>query len=41
MDGSVPVAPGEYWRWYLLPGAVDAVLVAALAVFVQALSPSK
>jgi ABC-2 type transport system permease protein len=34
-------ALGEYLLWYLLPGAVDAVLVAALAVFVQALSPSK
>ncbi|HET9639347.1 MAG TPA: M1 family aminopeptidase [Allosphingosinicella sp.] len=41
LGGGVDVAPGEYWLWYLLPGAVDAVLIAVFAVFVQALSPSK
>jgi len=41
LDGGVAVAPREFLLWYFLPGAVDAVLVAALAVFVQALSPSK
>lgn len=41
LDGDVALAPGEYLRWALLPGAVDAVLMAVLAVFVQALSPSK
>ena len=41
LEGGVTPAPGEYLRWYLLPGAADAILIAALAVFVQALSPSK
>jgi hypothetical protein len=41
LEGGVALAPGEYWLWYLLPRGVDALLVAALAVFVQALSPSK
>ncbi|UGB46306.1 hypothetical protein LQ772_03120 [Frateuria edaphi] len=39
--GGVDPAPGQYLRWYLLPGTVDAVAIAALAVFVQALSPGK
>ncbi|MBA3527023.1 MAG: aminopeptidase, partial [Sphingomonas sp.] len=41
LDGGVDIALGEYLLWYLMPGAVDALLIAALAVFVQALSPSK
>ncbi len=41
LDGGVDIALGEYLHWYLLPGAVDAILIAALAVFVSALSPSK
>ena len=41
LKGGVDIAPGEYLLWYLLPGAVDALLIAVLAVFVQALSPSK
>jgi ABC-2 type transport system permease protein len=41
LDGGVDIAPGEYLLWYLLPSAVDAVLVAVLAVFVAALSPGK
>jgi ABC-type Na+ efflux pump permease subunit len=41
LDGGVDLTPGEYLLWYLLPGGVDAVLIAVLAVFVQALSPSK
>jgi ABC-type transport system involved in multi-copper enzyme maturation permease subunit len=41
LEGGADPALGEYLLWYLLPGAVDAVLVAALAVFVAALSPSK
>jgi len=32
---------GEYLVWYVLPNAIDLALVAALAVFVQALSPHK
>jgi aminopeptidase N len=31
----------EYLLWWVLPNAIDAVLLAALAVFVQALSPHK
>lgn len=41
LEGGVDIALGEYLLWYLLPGAVDAVLIAVLAVFVSALSPSK
>jgi ABC-2 type transport system permease protein len=41
LGGGVPVAAGEYLLWYLLPGTVDAVLIAVFAVFVQALSPGK
>ncbi|MET1110805.1 MAG: M1 family aminopeptidase [Allosphingosinicella sp.] len=41
LAGGVDVAPGEYALWYLLPGAVDVLLIAVLAVFIQALSPSK
>jgi ABC-2 type transport system permease protein len=41
LEGGVDISPGEYSLWYLLPGTVDALLIAALAVFVQALSPSK
>ena len=41
LEGGVALAPGDYLLWYLLPGGVDAVLIAALAVFVAALSPSK
>lgn len=39
--GGGDVSLGEYWRWYLLPQTVDMVLLAILAVFVQALSPNK
>lgn len=41
MDGGVDIEPGQYLFGYLLPGAADAVLLAVLAVFVSALSPSK
>jgi hypothetical protein len=41
LEGGVDLDLREYLLWYLLPGAVDAVLVAVLAVFVQALSPGK
>ena len=40
-DGGVEIALRDYLLWYLLPGAVDALLIAVLAVFVAALSPSK
>ncbi len=41
LSGGVDPAPGEFLLRYLLPSAVDSVLVAVLAVFVQALSPNK
>jgi len=41
LEGGVDIAASEYLLWYLLPGAVDAVLIAVLSVFVAALSPSK
>lgn len=41
LGGGVEISLGEYLLWYLLPGAVDSILIAVLAVFVQALSPSK
>jgi hypothetical protein len=41
LDGGVDIALREYLLWYLLPGVVDALLMAVLAVFVAALSPSK
>ena len=39
--GGVAFELGKWLWWWVLPGTVDAVLLAALAVFVQALSPSK
>lgn len=41
LKGGVDLEPARFVLWYLLPSAVDAALLAALAVFVQALSPSK
>ncbi|HKN67035.1 MAG TPA: M1 family aminopeptidase, partial [Gemmatimonadaceae bacterium] len=35
------VEPGKYLLWYVLPATWDMLLLAALAVFVQALSPHK
>jgi ABC-2 type transport system permease protein len=39
--GFTEVEPGKYLLWYVLPTAWDVLLLAALAVFVQALSPHK
>lgn len=39
--GFSRIEPGTYLLWYVLPMTWDAMLVAALAVFVQALSPHK
>ncbi|HYI41980.1 MAG TPA: M1 family aminopeptidase [Allosphingosinicella sp.] len=41
LDGGVELGLGDYLLRYLLPGGVDAVLIAMLAVFVAALSPGK
>ncbi|HET7228764.1 MAG TPA: M1 family aminopeptidase [Longimicrobium sp.] len=40
-SGFTQVEPGKYLLWYVLPAAWDMLLLAALAVFVQALSPHK
>jgi aminopeptidase N len=39
--GYAQLEIGGYLLWYLLPNAVDYVLIAVLAVFVQAISPHK
>ena len=39
--GFTEVELGKYLLWYVLPATWDALLLAALAVFVQALSPHK
>ena len=39
--GFTDLEPGKYVLWYLLPGAAGLILIAVLAIFVQALSPSK
>lgn len=39
--GFPRIEPGTYFLWYLLPMTWDAMLVAALAVLVQSLSPHK
>ena len=41
LKGGVEISIGDYLLWYLLPSGVDALLIAVLAVFVQALSLSK
>ena len=39
--GVTVLAPDEYLGWYVAPLAVDFVLIAILAVFIQAISPNK
>ncbi len=39
--GYTDLELGKYLLWYVLPGAWDMLLIAALAIFVQALSPHK
>ncbi|MDP8914737.1 MAG: aminopeptidase [Pseudomonadota bacterium] len=39
--GFTRIEPGTYLLWYVLPMTWDAMLAAALAVFVQTLSPNK
>ena len=41
INGSAQPEPGKYLLWYILPQSVDMLLLASLAVFVQALSPNK
>ena len=39
--GYTNLEPGKYLLWYVLPQAAGHILIAVLAIFVQALSPSK
>ena len=39
--GYFDYQPGEYLRWYLLPGVVDLTILSALAVFGQVIAPNK
>ncbi len=41
LSGYTDVELGKYLLWYVLPATWDALLIAALAIFVQALSPHK
>ena len=41
VKGYTDIELGKYLIWYVLPGVFDVVLFAVLAVFIQALSPSK
>jgi hypothetical protein len=41
IKGWVDFEPGKYLLWYVLPNDVDFALTAALAIFVQTLSPHK
>lgn len=41
VHGHTDLEVGRYLLWYLLPNAVDYVLIAILAIFVQVISPHK
>ena len=41
VSGYTDIELGKYLLWYVLPATWDALLIAALAIFVQALSPHK
>jgi ABC-2 type transport system permease protein len=41
VKGYFDFEPGKYLLWYILPNTIDFVIVAALAIFVQALVPHK
>jgi len=41
LRGFTDIALDQYFLWYLLPWGVDMIILAVLAVFVQALSPNK
>ncbi|MDJ0979676.1 MAG: M1 family aminopeptidase [Erythrobacter sp.] len=41
LNGYFNFEVDKYWWWYVLPFTVDLLLIAILAVFVQALSPNK
>jgi aminopeptidase N len=39
--GDVALEPAKYVLWYILPNAIQCILIAILAVFLQAISPHK
>ena len=39
--GYTEIALGDYFAWYVLPLSVDMIILAALAILVQAISPHK
>ena len=39
--GQTDVELGQYFAWYIVPTTVDMIILAVLAIFVQALSPNK
>jgi ABC-2 type transport system permease protein len=41
IGGARALGVGSYLTWFILPAAVDGLLIAVLAVFVQVLSPNK
>ena len=41
VSGYTDIELGKYLLWYVLPATWDALLIAALAIFVQSLSPHK
>jgi aminopeptidase N len=41
IKGFTGIQLGEYLLWWIVPNSIDAILIAALAIFVQALSPHK
>ena len=41
LKGYFNFEPGKYLLWYLLPNSVDLIILAALAVFGQVISPNK
>jgi ABC-type transport system involved in multi-copper enzyme maturation permease subunit len=41
LKGHTDLEPGKYLLWYVLPQALDWTLLAALAIFIQALVPHK
>jgi ABC-type transport system involved in multi-copper enzyme maturation permease subunit len=41
IEGARTLGIGGYFAWFILPAAVDGLLIAILAVFIQVLSPNK
>lgn len=41
VHGGVDLEPGKYLLWFILPSGAYAILIAVLAIFLQAMSPSK